>query len=92
MADKFTVLSNHEVEIAHVDLKNMVPSLFMSCPEQYQDVEHDRYFLLLRGTDIEAVNQSPVAEYMGEPKEILTCEPYEIWVYDKPFYGSFPDW
>ena len=92
VADKFTVLSNHEVEIAHVDLKNMVPSLFMSCPEQYQDVEHDRYFLLLRGTDIEAVNQSPVAEYMGEPKEILTCEPYEIWVYDKPFYGSFPDW
>ena len=92
VADKFTVLSNHEVEVAHVDLKSMAPSLFMSCPEQYQDTQHDRYFLLLRKSDIEAANQSPIEQYMGKPKQILTCDPYEIWVYDKPFCGTLPDW
>lgn len=92
VADKFTVLSNHEVEIAHVNLEDMSPFLFMSCPAQYQDVKSERYFLLLQEADIEVVKQSSIEEYMGKPKEILTCESYEIWVYDKPFCGTLPDW
>ena len=90
VADKFTVLSNHEIQIAHINVGDMSPFMFMACPEQYQHTQNDRYFLLLREEDVEAAQNSPIEEYMGSPEEIITCESYQIWVYDQPFYGNMP--
>lgn len=91
-ADKFTVLSDHKVEINHILIDTMQPRMFMSCAEQYQSMTNGRYFLLLKEEDVAKAESSPLKEYMGEPIELLEIENYQIWIYDKPFYGNIPGW
>lgn len=64
----------------------------MSCAEQYQSVENGRYFLLLKEEDVLKAENSPLKAYMEEPAELLMIENYQVWVYNKPFYGNIPGW
>lgn len=92
-AGVITVLSNYDIEVAPVHIREMVPFYHLSSKKWYQaDYYKGNSFLLLRENEFEIIDKETLHKHLGSPIKILNYNNYKVLIYDFNISEKLPEW